>query len=44
LVSIGLTVYVSGYLSVGASEVERRTYRRLVLSTLRSAEVHLKHW
>jgi O-antigen/teichoic acid export membrane protein len=39
---IGLLVYVIGYLSVGASEVERQTCRSFVLSTVRFAEARLK--
>jgi O-antigen/teichoic acid export membrane protein len=38
----GVLVYMLGYLSVGASQVERQTYRRLALSTIRFAETHLK--
>jgi O-antigen/teichoic acid export membrane protein len=38
----GVLVYMLGYLSVGASQVERQIYRRLALSTIRFAEMHLK--
>jgi O-antigen/teichoic acid export membrane protein len=38
----GELVYMLGYLSVGASQVERQTYRRLALRTIRFAEAHLK--
>jgi len=44
LVGLSLLVYVIGYLSMGASELERQTYRSFALSTLRSAELHLKRW
>lgn len=39
---LGLLVYVVGYLSIGASEVERQICRSFMLSTIRFAEAHLK--
>jgi O-antigen/teichoic acid export membrane protein len=38
----GVLVYMLGYLTVGASAVERQTYRRLALSTIRFGEALLK--
>jgi O-antigen/teichoic acid export membrane protein len=39
---VGLIVYVIGYLSYGASAVERRTWNELAFSALRLARTHLK--
>jgi peptidoglycan biosynthesis protein MviN/MurJ (putative lipid II flippase) len=40
--SAGLIVYVIGYLSFGASAVERQTWNGLAFSALRFARIHLK--
>jgi len=40
--SVGVLVYTIGYLSVGASEIERQTCRSVALSTIRFAETCLK--
>lgn len=39
---MGVVVYIVAYLSIGASQAERQTYRNLALSTLRFAGAHLK--
>jgi hypothetical protein len=39
---IGLIVYVIGYLSFGASAVERQTWNGLAFSAWHFARVHLK--
>jgi len=39
---IGLLVYVIGYLSVGASQVERQTCRSFVVCTVQFAKARLK--
>lgn len=40
--SVGMLVYVVGYLSVGAGEVERQAYRSFALSAIRFATARLK--
>jgi hypothetical protein len=42
IAAAGLLVYVGGYLSLGATAIERETYTRLVLNTIRLARARLK--
>ena len=39
---IGVLVYIVGYLSMGAAQVERQVYRSLVFNTFRLAQARLK--
>jgi O-antigen/teichoic acid export membrane protein len=42
IAAAGLLVYVGGYLSLGATAIERETYTRLALNTIRLARARLK--
>jgi O-antigen/teichoic acid export membrane protein len=41
--TIGMSVYVITYIALGASNLERQTYRNIVVSAVRYAEARLKH-